>query len=225
MNTNRGSDNLSDKVSDKAVVERWAYERFQFGKGLFFVLDTETTGLGAEDEICEIAVMDQNGNVVFESLVKPKGEINPFATQVHGITNEMVANAPPFDMLWQPLRALLLERPVLIYNVEFDLRMLNQSVRIATGAVRYEVGWQDYDIDCVMVQYARWYGKWNRRYGNFTWRALTDAVKDLGLVIDAQEHRAAGDCGMTLSVVSELARRYVLRLENTVPPLPKDLAY
>ncbi|MCW3664158.1 3'-5' exonuclease, partial [Burkholderia cenocepacia] len=59
----------------------------------FILLDTETTGLDESAEIVEIAVIDDAGNVLLNTLVKPKHPIPNSATAIHGITNAMVATA------------------------------------------------------------------------------------------------------------------------------------
>ena len=62
------------------------------GSPLFF--DTETTGLGSNAEIVEVGVVDAVGKTVLESLVRPRRRIPSDAIAVHGISNEMVRDAP-----------------------------------------------------------------------------------------------------------------------------------
>jgi DNA polymerase III subunit epsilon len=60
--------------------------------------DTETTGIKADrDRIIEIAAYDPLNDVSFEQLVNPGSPIPPEASAIHHITDEMVANAPPFS--------------------------------------------------------------------------------------------------------------------------------
>jgi DNA polymerase-3 subunit epsilon len=60
--------------------------------------DTETTGIRPEkDRIVEIAAFDPVLNRQFTQLVQPGLSIPDEAISIHGITNEMVANAPTFD--------------------------------------------------------------------------------------------------------------------------------
>ena len=58
-------------------------------------LDTETTGLDNRAEVVEIAIADSKGRPVFESLVKPTVAITPRLTDIHGISNAMVAPHQP----------------------------------------------------------------------------------------------------------------------------------
>jgi len=65
---------------------------------VFIAFDTETTGLyPGFDQVVEIAACRfKNGEVIdtFETLVNPGREIPPEITAIHGITDEMVSDAP-----------------------------------------------------------------------------------------------------------------------------------
>ena len=60
-------------------------------------LDTETTGTGQTDRIIQIAIVDMNGEPLFQSLVNPGVPIPAESSAVNGITDEMVADAPCFE--------------------------------------------------------------------------------------------------------------------------------
>ncbi len=62
----------------------------------FVILDTETTGLTLRDQIIEINVIDLTGKILLNSLVKPTINIPAEAASIHGITNEMVHDAPSY---------------------------------------------------------------------------------------------------------------------------------
>ncbi|MEI8124716.1 MAG: exonuclease domain-containing protein, partial [Parachlamydiaceae bacterium] len=62
--------------------------------------DTETTGIRAEkDRVIEIAAYDPMNDRSFERLVNPGCPIPAEATAIHHISNEMVADAPSFDVI------------------------------------------------------------------------------------------------------------------------------
>lgn len=54
-----------------------------------YYLDTETTGLEKTDEIIEIAIVDSQGRVIFESFFRPTIHIPQAAINIHHISNEM----------------------------------------------------------------------------------------------------------------------------------------
>src|SRR5512142_802626 len=91
-------------------------------------LDIETTGLDPHsDSIIEIGAVRFNGARVedeWTTLVNPGRSIPPFITQLTGINNEMVRNAPPLKAIIHELADFVGESPVLGHNVRFDLAFL-----------------------------------------------------------------------------------------------------
>jgi DNA polymerase-3 subunit epsilon len=62
------------------------------------VLDTETTG--RPGEIIDLAILNHEGKVIFDSLLKPTVKIPAEVTRIHGITDDDVQNAASFAELW-----------------------------------------------------------------------------------------------------------------------------
>lgn len=69
---------------------------------------------------------------------KPDLLITPAATEVHGITNEMVAGAPRFDQLAGNIASGFKNCDYCGYNVSFDLRCITANMRRA--GVRWSRG-------------------------------------------------------------------------------------
>ena len=64
-------------------------------------LDTESTGLGSEDEIIDIAVVDIHGKVLVNTLVDTERDAIPKAAfDVHHIDKSMLADAPMWTVIW-----------------------------------------------------------------------------------------------------------------------------
>lgn len=171
--------------------------------GDFIVLDTETTGLH-DGEICQIAIVDALGNVLLDTYVKPVLGIPADATRIHGITNEMVANAPGFPDVVGEIHKLVFARSVLVYNAVYDRKMLHKS---AEHAGINKIDWKTFsNWFCVMEAYAKFYGDWNDYHQSYRWQSLTNAChqQDI-LVLDA--HSALGDCLMTLTLVNKVWRQ------------------
>lgn len=92
-------------------------------------MDTETTGLSPETggKICEIAVsVSQGGRVVdeFSTLLNPAIPISPEVTAIHGITNEMVKDAPLFADVLPRLLSLLDNSVIVAHNADFDISFI-----------------------------------------------------------------------------------------------------
>jgi len=98
----------------------------------FSILDVETTGLNFKkhDRIIEIGIVkiDDNGNFIegFETLLNPEQDAGPVT--VHGITNEMVADAPKFSEIAYDVFEFLKGSYVAAHNADFDFPFLNSEL-------------------------------------------------------------------------------------------------
>ncbi|NLH97868.1 MAG: 3'-5' exonuclease [Chthonomonadales bacterium] len=171
-------------------------------QGDFVILDTETTGIDYRAEIVQIGMVDANGTVLLDSFVRPTIAIPPDATAIHGITDSMVADAPRLSDLADTIRGLLKGRPAIVYNAEYDMRLLSQSSRALGLAVDWQAAASRWI--CAMLAYAEHRGVPGRRYGEFRWHRLGDAARFEGIQV-ANAHAAVGDCLMTLALVRKMA--------------------
>lgn len=173
-------------------------------EGNFVVLDTETTGL-ERGEICQIAIINSSAEVLLDTLVKPVNPIPFNATQIHGITDEMVQDAPGFVDLLAQLRTILNQTNVIVYNAVYDRKMLHQS---AEAAAIDRTDWKLLsDWWCAMEAFAQIYGDWNSYRHSYRWQKLTTAARYYRIPVN-NAHSALGDCLMTLEVCKRMAQSY-----------------
>jgi exodeoxyribonuclease X len=91
-------------------------------------LDTETTGRGPDDRLCQLAYKFQGAE--FESLFKPPLSISVEAMAVSHITNKMVENREAFigSELHRHLEELLEQENIFVaHNADFDAEMLRRE--------------------------------------------------------------------------------------------------
>ena|GEM_PF-2709 len=97
------------------------------------VVDVETSGGQARaDRIVEIGiVLLDDGRPVnrFGSLINPGISIPTSLTAIHGISNEMVRDAPSFADLAEQILELLEDRIFVAHNVHFDYGFLEEEFR------------------------------------------------------------------------------------------------
>ncbi|MCG8313772.1 MAG: 3'-5' exonuclease [Pseudomonadales bacterium] len=147
-------------------------------------LDSETTGLDpARDELLEIAIVDHNGATLFNSLIKPSpaNPIWPEAEAIHGITPEMVANAPALSEISTQIEAAVSGKDVIIYNSDFDAAFLGPLLSSANS------------IKCCMEHWAEHIGEWSEYHGSYRWHKLIDAAEYVHFEWPGDAHRALAD--------------------------------
>jgi DNA polymerase-3 subunit epsilon len=103
------------------------------------VIDFETTGLSAgHDRVVEVSIVrvEPGGGkrtLVFDSLINPRRRVS--ATEIHGITDSMVKDAPEFKDVWPAVRSALAGCVVTAYNAYFDMRFLEAEAELAGDSV------------------------------------------------------------------------------------------
>ncbi|MCU9613684.1 ATP-dependent DNA helicase DinG [Caldibacillus lycopersici] len=102
----------------------------------FVVVDIETTGnsLKKGDRIIQFAaVIIENGAIVdtYTTYINPEIMISPFITELTGIDNTTVADAPLFHEVADSIANLLEDACFVAHNVHFDLNFLQDELELA----------------------------------------------------------------------------------------------
>ena len=135
-------------------------------------LDTETTGVTADDEIVELTIIDDDGKPLSNTLMKPKYHTSwPGAQRVHGSSPIDVRHAPTQDRISNDIRKVVKGKRVVIYNAPFDSKFLPELEDAK-------------EITCAMREFAKW--------NDSKWIKLTNATKIIGYEWEGA-HRALAD--------------------------------
>lgn len=154
-------------------------------------LDTETTGLngGRGDEVIEIAIIDGNGDVLLNTLVKPVTLSEwPDAQQINGISPDDVNDSPSLELLMPQIIDIIKDKIVIIYNSGFDVSFFPAST------------FNNSNVECCMLRFSERIGEWNDRRGGYRWHKLVAAADHVGYVWSGDPHRALADTLATRSV-------------------------
>ena len=98
------------------------------------VLDTETTGLDFRQghRIVEIGCLELRDHVptgeTFHVYVNPERDVPQGAVDVHGLTQERLANEPVFASVAESFLAFIGGDPLVIHNAGFDVPFLNSEL-------------------------------------------------------------------------------------------------
>lgn len=144
--------------------------------------DTETTGVRPDkDRIIEIAAYDPLLNKTFEKLVNPKSPIPKEATAIHGISDEMVKDAPDFATIGQEFIEFCAGDVVLIAhnNDAFDVHFLRNECQ------RYQLTMPDWKFFDTL--------KWARRYRGDLPRHSLQFLREVYEIPANNAHRALDD--------------------------------
>lgn len=95
---------------------------------LYSIVDIETTGNGYRGQkITEISIFVFDGKTIvneFTSLVNPEQNIPPFITNLTGIDNAMVRNAPKFYEIAKQVQEITEDTIFVAHNVNFDYNII-----------------------------------------------------------------------------------------------------
>lgn len=100
------------------------------------VLDTETTGLSAEngDRIIEIGCVELVGRKLTGNnrhfYLNPERDSHEDALKVHGISNEFLKDKPKFAAVADELLEYLRGAEIIIHNAPFDVSFLNKELEL-----------------------------------------------------------------------------------------------
>ena len=98
------------------------------------VLDTETTGLSAEngDRIIEIGCVELLGRKItgkhFHHYLNPQRDSHEDALKVHGISNEFLRDKPEFEVIASDFLSFISGAEIIIHNASFDIGFLNKEL-------------------------------------------------------------------------------------------------
>lgn len=106
-------------------------------KVIEIVLDTETTGLDyTKEKLVEFAAVRlENGKIKdeFQTLINPQQHIRKSSIAIHGITQEMVADAPTESEAIPKILEFMGDYPMVAHNAIFDYSFINEAVKRVTG--------------------------------------------------------------------------------------------
>jgi len=159
---------------------------------IYVALDLETTGLDPQrDSILEIGAVKFRGDQVldtFASLVNPGRPIPLKITELTGITDAMVQDAPSLWSVLPRLASFVRDQPVVGHNIAFDLGFLRRHHILETNDAL-----DTFELAGILVPY-------EERY------SLGKLTEGLG-VLESQNHRALSDAHLAHQLILKLFER------------------
>ena len=150
-------------------------------------MHSKTTGAAELAEVVEIAILDTSGATLADELVKPKRHIRPSATEVHGITDEMLDVAPKWSEVLPKVEELLVGKKVCVYDPESELLALRNSYQ--NNHNRWVL--DDQNFFSVTDLFSRYKNERDPRSGILQSYTLEDAARSAGIDIEIIAYRRA----------------------------------
>jgi DNA polymerase-3 subunit epsilon len=180
------------------------------------ILDTETTGLSPEsgDRVIEIGCVELvNRRLTGRNLhfyVNPGRRSHDDALKVHGLTDEFLADKPPFEHVADELLDYLRDAEIIIHNAGFDVGFLDAELRrIERPPFASHVGRV---VDSLSMARESFPGKSNsldalcKRFEvNNSARDLHGALLDAGLLAEVYLRMTRGQNSLVIDAADALA--------------------
>ena len=170
-------------------------------------LDVETTGLSVDHgaKVCEIAMLKTENGVETEfcTLVNPGYPILPKYSQIHGITNTMVKDAPRFEDIAKNIVDFIDGYVLVCHNAPFDLGFISKQI-MESGIASPEM----YYLDTLII---------SRQYFSFQSNKLGDIARTLDVEVE-QAHRAMSDVKTMYEISKYLFSNLYRKGIDTIEP-------
>jgi DNA polymerase-3 subunit epsilon len=202
------------------------------------VLDTETTGLEPSEghRVIEIGCVElverRLTHCNFHRYLQPDREIDAGAVEVHGISNEFLADKPRFGDIVEEFLAYCRGAELIIHNAPFDVGFLNHELRLWGGDSTPAIDAVCTITDTLIMARQMHPGQRNsldalcRRYGiDNTRRDLHGALLDAEILADVYLAMTGGQVSLHLGSDGDQPgqggrrRQSVRRLSEKRPPL------
>lgn len=176
--------------------------------------DTETTGLSPKTHrIVELAAYDPLNEAIFETFLHPGFPIPADVTAIHGITDEMVKDAPSFSDI----------------ALDFVKFCEGEAVLIAHNNDTFDVHFLKAEYEKAGFQMPEWKFldslKWARRYRPDLPKHTLQSLRELFGIPENRAHRALDDVKVLHQVFSHLIDDLTLQQVYDLLNKPREIQH
>lgn len=170
---------------------------------MYSIVDIETSGGSPKrDRITEIAILSFNGTEIterFSTLINPECNLPYYITNITGITDNMLVNAPKFSEIAGEILKITANKIFVAHNVHFDYNFVKEEFK--------RLGIKFHRQQLCTVQKSRKLIPGMKSY------SLGNICNDLNIRI-LNRHRALGDAEATVELFKIIMRNHKKEQNN-----------
>lgn len=166
-------------------------------------LDTETTGLDPEaDEILQISVMNNSGEILLNSYIRPEHKTEWTAAEaINHISPQMVKNAPLMSDIAPLISKIMSGAKVAVaYNIDFDWHFISKALEKSDFDFENDTP----ELRCCMKKFSEIYGEWDSERLRYRWQKLSTAASYYNIPWRGQAYGSLADTFMCRDVWNKM---------------------
>lgn len=162
-------------------------------------LDVQTTGLSYDDEILQLTILNEDGEILFHHYIKPRLLCSWYdAEEVYGITQEMVRCEKTITMYKEELQKIFDNADVVIgYNIHYF-----DSVFLKKAGLKLD-HLQMFDV---MEEFAPIFGETSEYFNQYIWQSLETCCKYYGYKLPEGKKNSLENAKATLYCFKEMMK-------------------
>lgn len=188
----------SDDISNTQTYKRNKGKSLMELPDDYTLLDLETTGYGPYSDIIEVAMVKIRANEVletFQSLVKPPDPISDEISELTGISNNMLTDAPAIEDIIKSIQTFLNGDIIVAHNANFDINLLYDAI-----SNHLEIDFSNDFVDTLRIA--------RKAYPQLSNHRLSYLAENIPLE-NKNKHRALSDCFATYELLKKCKSKII----------------
>lgn len=169
----------------------------------FVIIGCKTNGIDQGAEVIELAITNQDGKVLLNTLVKPAQPLHSGVHYPHAIQDTMLATAPSLPEIYPDFLAVIEQQLCACWHAEFVIRLLMQSCDRHQLSIPDKFGTEGFF--CTLTDYQLWQSR-DAEVPYTKYIALREAARTEN-ALQVQQPSALADCMIQRLVINCVQQR------------------
>ena len=147
------------------------------------ILGLATTGEGKLDEIIEVCLVDLDGNILMDQLIRPTVTVSEQAHKINGISFNDLVDEPSYLSIYTELLELVEGKVVCIYNADIGARIIRQTSQKYN--LESPLNYTE-DIFCIMENYSEIKDEYDKDWSRKKYKSILEAAREENIEYDSE---------------------------------------